>query len=182
VVRRMSAITQSSNRIAEITGVIDGLAFQTNILALNASVEAARAGESGRGFSVVAAEVRQLAQRSADAARQIKQLLETSAAHVNDGAALVDQAGRTMAEIVSSIQELGDSIGHIDRSSERQRQSFAVVSQAIGQIDETTQQNAALVEQSAAAAASLRTQAQKLVDSVSVFKLAAGGAGMAATA
>jgi methyl-accepting chemotaxis protein len=172
----MDEITASSRKIADIIGVIDGIAFQTNILALNAAVEAARAGEQGRGFAVVASEVRLLAQRSADAAREIKSLIGTSVDRVEAGSALVDRAGRTMGEIVGSIQRVTDIIGEISAASVEQASGVAQVGEAITQMDHATQQNAALVEQSAAAAESLKGQARQLVESVSVFRLDAGEA------
>ncbi len=171
VVATMDEISASSRKIAEIIGVIDGIAFQTNILALNAAVEAARAGEQGRGFAVVAGEVRNLAQRSAQAAREIKSLIGESVSKVEGGAALVDDAGRTMEEIVTQVRRVTDLIGEITSSTIEQSSGLQQVNQAVTQLDQVTQQNAALVEQSAAAAASLSEQAQRLSESVSVFKL-----------
>jgi len=171
VVTTMSDIEQSSKRIAEIISVIDGIAFQTNILALNAAVEAARAGEQGRGFAVVASEVRTLAQRSANAAKEIKGLIETSVDKVADGSALVNQAGATMGEIVSSVQRVTDIMAEISAASQEQSAGIEQVNQTITQMDETTQQNAALVEEASAAARSMEEQAQALSESVSVFKL-----------
>jgi methyl-accepting chemotaxis protein len=173
VVGTMTEIQTSSQRIAEIIGTIDGIAFQTNILALNAAVEAARAGEQGRGFAVVAGEVRSLAQRSAQAAREIKALIGTSVEKVQAGSALVDDAGRTMKDIVAQVQRVTDLVGEITSSSREQSQGIEQVGTAIGDLDRATQQNAALVEQSAAAAQSLREQAEALARSVAVFKLSA---------
>jgi methyl-accepting chemotaxis protein len=175
VVATMQGINESSRRIGDIIGTIDGIAFQTNILALNAAVEAARAGEQGRGFAVVASEVRSLAQRSAEAAKEIKSLIGRSVEQVEQGTVLVDQAGKTMGEIVSAIQRVSDIVGEISTASTEQSTGVQLVGQAIDQMDQTTQQNAALVEQSAAAAESLRTQARGLVDAVSVFRLSANG-------
>jgi methyl-accepting chemotaxis protein-1 (serine sensor receptor) len=172
VVETMKEIDDSSRRIVDIIGVIDSIAFQTNILALNAAVEAARAGEQGRGFAVVASEVRTLAIRSAEAAKQIKTLIEASAGRVQQGSALVEQAGTTMADIVASIQRVTGIIGEISEASSEQSAGVAQIGQAVTQMDQTTQQNAALVEESAAAAASLKAQAQQLVEAVAVFKLA----------
>ncbi|QCB47702.1 methyl-accepting chemotaxis protein [Hydrogenophaga sp. PAMC20947] len=174
VVQTMKAINDSSKKISDIIGVIDGIAFQTNILALNAAVEAARAGEQGRGFAVVAAEVRNLAQRSAEAAKEIKGLISASVERVEQGTTLVDRAGSTMQEIVSSIQRVSDIVGEISSASMEQNAGVNQISQAVSQMDQATQQNAALVEESAAAAASLRQQAEQLVQAVSVFRL--GGA------
>ena len=173
VVSTMKGINDSSRRIADIIGVIDGIAFQTNILALNAAVEAARAGEQGRGFAVVAGEVRNLAQRSAEAAKEIKSLIGASVERVEQGSTLVDQAGTTMTEVVSSIRRVTDIMGEISAASSEQSAGVAQVGQAIAQMDHATQQNAALVEQSAAAAASLRSQASQLVEAVAVFRLPA---------
>jgi methyl-accepting chemotaxis protein len=170
VVSTMDDIQQSSRKIADIIGVIDGIAFQTNILALNAAVEAARAGEQGRGFAVVAGEVRSLAQRSADAAKEIKGLIGTSVERVESGSRLVHDAGATMAEIVQSVQRVVDMIGEITAASAEQSAGISQVNQAVGQLDQMTQQNAALVEQSAAAAQSLREQADHLAHVVSAFR------------
>ncbi|MEW6707320.1 MAG: methyl-accepting chemotaxis protein [Pseudomonadota bacterium] len=172
VVDTMKSINDSSKKIADIISVIDGIAFQTNILALNAAVEAARAGEQGRGFAVVAAEVRNLAQRSAEAAKEIKSLITTSVERVEQGTALVDQAGTTMTEIVGAIKRVTDIMGEISAASTEQSAGVAQVGEAVSQMDQATQQNAALVEESAAAAESLKGQAQQLVQAVAVFKLA----------
>jgi methyl-accepting chemotaxis protein len=172
VVTTMQHISDSSRRIGDIIGVIDGIAFQTNILALNAAVEAARAGEQGRGFAVVAAEVRSLAQRSADAAKEIKGLIVRSVEQVEQGTQLVDQAGKTMSDIVSAIQRVTDIVAEISAASAEQSTGVEQVGEAVKQMDTTTQQNAALVEESASAAESLRNQARQLVEAVSVFKLA----------
>jgi methyl-accepting chemotaxis protein len=174
VVDTMKGINDSSRRIADIISVIDGIAFQTNILALNAAVEAARAGEQGRGFAVVASEVRNLAQRSADAAKEIKELITTSVERVDAGTQLVDQAGAKMNEIVSSIRRVTDIMGEISAASTEQSSGMAQIGEAVTQMDQATQQNAALVEESAAAAESLKTQAQQLVAAVAVFKLRSG--------
>ncbi len=171
VVETMREISRSSDKISEIIGVIDSIAFQTNILALNAAVEAARAGEQGRGFAVVASEVRSLAQRSAGAAREIKDLITNSANHVGHGNTLVNQAGQNMQEILASIQRLGGLMAEISSASREQSQSVNQVTQAVTEIDRSTQQNAALVEQGAASAESLKTQAVQLVESVAMFKL-----------
>ena len=176
VVDTMSGITESSRRIADIIGVIDGIAFQTNILALNAAVEAARAGEQGRGFAVVASEVRSLAQRSAEAAREIKSLISASVERVEAGSALVGQAGSAMDGIVSSIQRVRDIVAEISQASEEQSRGVVQVGQAVTNIETSTQQNAALVEQSAAAADSLSQQAHGLVEVVARFKLRQGAA------
>jgi methyl-accepting chemotaxis protein len=170
VVQTMKGINESSRKIGDIIGVIDGIAFQTNILALNAAVEAARAGEQGRGFAVVAGEVRNLAQRSAEAAKEIKGLIGASVERVEQGSALVDQAGTTMQEVVASIRRVSDIVGEISAASSEQSSGVAQVGQAITRMDQGTQQNAALVEQSAAAADSLKQQALQLVESVAVFK------------
>jgi len=172
VVETMKGINESSRRISDIIGTIDGIAFQTNILALNAAVEAARAGEQGRGFAVVAGEVRSLAQRSADAAREIKDLIGTSVERVEHGTALVDQAGGTMEEVVAAISRVADIIGEIASASAEQASGVDQVGEAVAQMDRMTQQNAALVEQSAAAAESLRTQAGQMVEAVAVFSTA----------
>ncbi len=170
VVTTMNDITDSSKRIAEIIGVIDGIAFQTNILALNAAVEAARAGEQGRGFAVVAGEVRALAQRSASAAKEIKSLIGASVAKVESGSMLVDDAGQTMDEIVVQVKRVSDLIAEISSATIEQSSGITQVSQAVSDLDHITQQNAALVEQSAAASESLKQQAARLVDAVSVFR------------
>ncbi len=174
VVDTMKGINDSSRRIADIISVIDGIAFQTNILALNAAVEAARAGEQGRGFAVVAGEVRSLAGRSAEAAKEIKQLISDSVARVEQGTVLVDHAGSTMHEVVTSIRRVTDIMGEISAASAEQSAGVAQVGEAVVQMDQATQQNAALVEEMAAAAASLNSQAQELVQTVAVFKLAQG--------
>jgi methyl-accepting chemotaxis protein len=171
VVETMKGINEASRKISDIIGVIDGIAFQTNILALNAAVEAARAGEQGRGFAVVASEVRSLAGRSAEAAKEIKTLINTSVNRVAQGTEQVDQAGRTMAEVVSSIARLADLVGEISAASREQSAGVSQVGEAVTQMDQVTQQNAALVEEMAAAASSLKTQAHELVQSVAVFKL-----------
>ena len=171
VVDTMASIKDSSRKIADIIGVIDGIAFQTNILALNAAVEAARAGEQGRGFAVVASEVRNLAQRSAGAAKEIKALIEDSVGKVEAGGKLVDEAGKTMDEIVGSVKRVTDIMGEIAAASQEQSAGIEQVNQAVGQMDEMTQQNAALVEQATAAAESLQDQAAKLAEAVSVFRL-----------
>ena len=171
VVTTMQGINDSSRQIGEIISVIDGIAFQTNILALNAAVEAARAGEQGRGFAVVASEVRSLAHRSAEAAKEIKSLIGRSVEQVEKGTALVDQAGQTMDEIVSSIRRVTDIVAEISAASVEQSSGVQQVGEAVSQMDQATQQNAALVEESAAAAESLKTQATQLVQAVAVFKL-----------
>ena len=172
VVQTMKGINEGSRRIADIIGVIDGIAFQTNILALNAAVEAARAGEQGRGFAVVASEVRGLAQRSAEAAKEIKTLITASVQQVEQGTALVDKAGNTMDEVVGSIRRVTDIMGEISAASTEQSAGVSQVGEAVTQMDQVTQQNAALVEESAAAAESLKAQALQLVQAVAVFKLA----------
>jgi methyl-accepting chemotaxis protein len=172
VVDTMKGINESSRKINDIISVIDGIAFQTNILALNAAVEAARAGEQGRGFAVVAGEVRSLAGRSAEAAKEIKQLITDSVERVEQGSALVDQAGSTMNEVVTSIRRVTDIMAEISAASAEQSAGVAQVGEAVTQMDQATQQNAALVEEMAAAAGSLRSQAQELVQAVAVFKLA----------
>ncbi len=171
VVATMRSINDSSKKIADIIGVIDGIAFQTNILALNAAVEAARAGEQGRGFAVVASEVRSLAGRSAEAAKEIKGLISASVDRVEHGSVLVDQAGATMAEVVAAIKRVSHIVGEISHASSEQSAGVAQVGEAVSHMDHSTQQNAALVEESAAAAESLKRQAQQLVRSVAVFKL-----------
>jgi methyl-accepting chemotaxis protein len=171
VVTTMQGINDSSRKIGDIISVIDGIAFQTNILALNAAVEAARAGEQGRGFAVVASEVRTLAQRSADAAKEIKTLIGRSVEQVGQGTELVDQAGHTMTEIVGSIQQVADIVAEISTASVEQSTGVQQVGEAVGLMDQATQQNAALVEESAASAESLKGQAERLVHAVAVFKL-----------
>jgi methyl-accepting chemotaxis protein len=171
VVTTMDEINASSKKISDIIGVIDGIAFQTNILALNAAVEAARAGEQGRGFAVVAGEVRNLAQRSAEAAKEIKSLIGTSVDKVEAGSRLVAEAGQTMSEIVGSVQRVSDIIGEITAASGEQSDGIGQVNVAVNQLDQMTQQNAALVEQSTAAAESLKDQAARLVQVVQVFRL-----------
>ncbi len=175
VVQTMTAIHQSSSKIADIIGVIDGIAFQTNILALNAAVEAARAGEQGRGFAVVATEVRNLAQRSAAAAKEIKGLISDSVEKVENGNKLVDQAGKTMEEVVASIKRVARIMSDISEASREQSAGIEQVSLAVSQMDEVTQQNAALVEEAAAAAESLEEQAHSLVSTVSIFRMEEGG-------
>ena len=174
VVDTMQEISASSRKISEIVSVIDGIAFQTNILALNAAVEAARAGEQGKGFAVVAGEVRSLAQRSAQAAKEIKGLIEDSVAKVGAGSQQVERAGATMQEIVASVKRVTDIMGEISAASEEQSSGIDQVNRAVSQMDEVTQQNAALVEEAAAAAGSLQEQAERLAEAVAVFKINAG--------
>jgi methyl-accepting chemotaxis protein len=171
VVGTMTSINDSSKKIVDIISVIDGIAFQTNILALNAAVEAARAGEQGRGFAVVATEVRNLAQRSAAAAKEIKELIDDSVDKVATGTKLVEQAGATMQEIVESVTRVTDVVSDITSASAEQASGIEQINEAIMQMDRVTQQNAALVEEAAAAAASLQDQAGNLAQAVSVFRL-----------
>jgi methyl-accepting chemotaxis protein len=182
VVATMTEINASSSKIVEIISVIDGIAFQTNILALNAAVEAARAGEQGRGFAVVAGEVRSLAQRSAAAAKEIKGLIDNTVSKVSDGANLVEQAGGTMQELVVSVQRVTDIMSDIASASREQSVGIDQVNKAIAQMDEVTQQNAALVEEAAAAAGSLEDQARSLLDTVSTFTVASDAVKLAPSA
>jgi methyl-accepting chemotaxis protein len=177
VVATMSAINESAKKIEDIISVIDGIAFQTNILALNAAVEAARAGEQGRGFAVVAGEVRNLAQRSASAAKEIKELIADSVNKTAEGTRLVENAGNTMEDVVSSVQRVADIISEISAASAEQTTGIDQVNQAVTSMDETTQQNAALVEEAAAAAESLVDQANQLAGVISQFKLEGKGFG-----
>jgi methyl-accepting chemotaxis protein len=170
-VQTMTAITASSQKIAEITGMIDSIAFQTNILALNAAVESARAGEQGRGFAVVAGEVRTLAQRSASAAQEIKSLISASVDDVRHGNELVTQAGHTMTEIVGAVQGVATIMAEITSATVEQTAGIEQVGKAVSQMDQVTQQNAALVEEAAAAASALEHQAQSMTDAVSAFRL-----------
>ena len=178
VVETMKGINEASRKISDIISVIDGIAFQTNILALNAAVEAARAGEQGRGFAVVASEVRSLAGRSAEAAKEIKMLINASVERVEQGTALVDQAGSTMTEVVSSIRRVTDIMGEISAASAEQSQGVAQVGEAVSHMDQNTQKNAALVEEMAAAASSLKEQAQDLVQAVAIFTLESSNSGV----
>ena len=172
VVETIRSIHEDSSKMADIIGVIDGIAFQTNILALNAAVEAARAGEQGRGFAVVASEVHALAQRSAAAAKEIKALIDTSMGRVQAGTAQADKAGQTMQEVVQSIERVRDLMGEISAASQEQSEGVSQIGEAVTNMDQVTQQNAALVEEMAAAAASLNSQAHDLVSAVAVFQLA----------
>ncbi|RDK00121.1 chemotaxis protein [Paraburkholderia lacunae] len=175
MVGTIGQISSSSSKISEITGVIEGIAFQTNILALNAAVEAARAGEQGRGFAVVASEVRSLAQRSATAAKEIKELISSSVTTIQDGAKQAAEVSATMGQVKQAIKQVSDIVGEIAAASEEQSRGIEQVNQAVGQMDEVTQQNAALVEQAAAAAQSLEEQATRLKEAVSAFKVADTG-------
>jgi methyl-accepting chemotaxis protein len=179
MVQTMGQIHASSNRIADIISVIDSIAFQTNILALNAAVEAARAGEQGRGFAVVASEVRALAGRSAEAAKEIKRLIGDSVGQVDAGSSLAQVAGDAMVTLVQSVQNVQGIIGEISHAAREQAEGIDQVNVAVGQLDQMTQQNAALVEESAAAAQSLQQQAAALAEAISVFKLDRGQGAMA---
>jgi methyl-accepting chemotaxis protein len=170
-VAAMRAINTSSRKIADIIGVIDEIAFQTNLLALNAAVEAARAGEQGRGFAVVASEVRKLAQRSADAAKEIKKLITDSVAKVEDGGKLVDRAGQTLREIMTSVKKVSDIVAEMAAAAREQASGIEQVNKAILQMDQVTQQNAALVEETASASQSMGDQARELQDLVGFFKI-----------
>jgi aerotaxis receptor len=176
VVTTMGDISASSNKILDIIGLIDGIAFQTNILALNAAVEAARAGEQGRGFAVVASEVRGLAQRSATAAKEIKELIDTSIQKVQAGTTLTNNAGQTMSEVIESVARVSRVMGEISNSTREQSDGIGQVNQAVIKIDDITQQNAALVEQAAAAAGNLAQQTRCVSQAMAVFKLQHGGA------
>jgi methyl-accepting chemotaxis protein len=182
VVATMGEINDASKKIVDIISVIDGIAFQTNILALNAAVEAARAGEQGRGFAVVAGEVRTLAQRSATAAKEIKVLIDASVEKVGNGTRLVGEAGATMQDVVASVQRVSDIMTEISAASREQSIGIEQVNGAIAEMDQVTQQNAALVEEAAAATESMQEQAHKLAEAVSVFKLDAGARKPAAAA
>jgi methyl-accepting chemotaxis protein I, serine sensor receptor len=175
VVGTIGEINDSSTKIADIIGIIEGIAFQTNILALNAAVEAARAGEQGRGFAVVASEVRSLAQRSSNAAKEIKGLILTSVERVKSGSLLAREAGQTMNEIIVAVRRVTDIMGEISAASEEQSSGIDQVARAVTQMDDVTQQNAALVEEAAAAAASLESQAQALRAAIAIFKLEPAG-------
>ena len=177
VVQTMGSIEASSRKVADITGVIEGIAFQTNILALNAAVEAARAGEQGRGFAVVATEVRSLAQRSSEAAKEIKTLIGNSADQVKAGTQLAQEAGTTMQAVVDSVLRVSTMIEEISQASREQTDGIEQINQAVSQMDQGTQQNAALVEQAAAAAASLQQQAQELTQVVATFQLGSSQGG-----
>jgi methyl-accepting chemotaxis protein len=182
-IRTMAEINDSAQRIADIIGVIDGIAFQTNILALNAAVEAARAGEQGRGFAVVATEVRSLAQRSASAAKEIKELINDSVSRVEAGSTIANQAGATMSEVVAAISSVAEIVNGITTASQEQTSGIEEIGRAIVQMDETTQQNAAMVEEASAAATALKNQAALLARSLSVFRLSSiGGAPASGTA
>lgn len=174
VITTMQGISGSSQKVADIISVIDSIAFQTNILALNASVEAARAGEQGRGFAVVASEVRNLASRSAEAAKEIKALIDASSTQVNEGSALVERAGATMREVVSSVRRVTDIMDEISAASQEQSSGIEQVNQAVAQMDEVTQQNAALVQEASSVASSLEEQAARLESVVSAFRLVEG--------
>jgi methyl-accepting chemotaxis protein len=171
VVATMEGITQSSRKIADIIGVIDSIAFQTNILALNAAVEAARAGEEGRGFAVVAGEVRNLAQRSAQAAKEIKALITESVDKVDSGSRLVDSAGKSIHDIVAQVRQVTELVGHIANASREQSSGIGQISQAVGMLDDMTQENAALVEEHTAAADSLKMQTEQLMEALNLFTL-----------